>query len=74
VDTYQIYDGTDEHGIVGTVAPGLFGQEGRCWRMVYANPVGHGTHCMQPVVGWPVEVLRGRADWDRQAAVSSVSC
>jgi hypothetical protein len=22
VDTYQIYDGTDENGIVGTVAPG----------------------------------------------------
>jgi hypothetical protein len=49
VDTYQIYDGTDENGIVGTVAPGLFAQEGRCWRMVYANPVGHGTHCMTPV-------------------------
>jgi hypothetical protein len=43
VDTYRIYDGTDENGIVGTVAPGLFAQEGRCWRMVYANPVGHGT-------------------------------
>jgi hypothetical protein len=49
VDTYQIYDGTDEHGIVGTVAPGLFAQEGRCWRMVYENPVGHGTHCPEPV-------------------------
>jgi hypothetical protein len=49
VDTYRIYDGTDENGIVGTVAPGLFAQEGRCWRMVYANPVGHGTHCMRPV-------------------------
>ena len=50
VDTYQIYDGTDEHGIVGTVP---------CWRMVYENPVGHGTHCMQPVeVGRAVEVLR----------------
>jgi hypothetical protein len=49
VDTYRIYDGTDENGIVGTVAPGLFAQEGRCWRMIYANPVGHGTHCMQPV-------------------------
>ena len=33
VDTYQIYDGTDENGIVGTVAPGLFAQEGRCRRM-----------------------------------------
>jgi hypothetical protein len=49
VDTYRIYNGTDENGIVGTVAPGLFAQEGRCWRMVYADPVGHGTHCMQPV-------------------------
>ena len=49
MDTYRIYDGTDENGIVGTVAPGLFAQEGRCWRMVYENPVGHGTHCMAPV-------------------------
>ena len=49
VDTYRIYDGTDENGIVGTVAPGLFAQEGRCWRMIYENPVGHGTHCMEPV-------------------------
>ena len=38
MDTYRIYDGTDENGIVGTVAPGLFAQEGRCWRMVYAEP------------------------------------
>jgi hypothetical protein len=28
VDAYQIYDGTDENGIVGTVAPGLFAQGG----------------------------------------------
>jgi hypothetical protein len=49
VDTYRIYDGTDENGIVGTVAPGLFAQEGRCWRMIFENPVGHGTHCMQLV-------------------------
>jgi hypothetical protein len=35
VDTYQLYDGTDELGIIGTVAPGLFAQEGRSWRMVY---------------------------------------
>ena len=60
MDTYRIYDGTDENGIVGTVAPGLFAQEGRCWRMVYANPVGHGTHCMQPSrVGRAVEVPKG---------------
>jgi hypothetical protein len=49
VDTYRIYDGTDEYGIVGKVAPGLFAQEGWCWRMVYENPIGHGTHCTQPV-------------------------
>jgi hypothetical protein len=29
VDTYRIYDGTDELGIVGTVPPGVFDQEGR---------------------------------------------
>jgi hypothetical protein len=45
----QIYDGTDEHGIVGTVARGLFAQEGLCSRTVYENPVGDGTHSMQPV-------------------------
>ena len=49
MDTYRIYDGTDENGIVGTLAPGLFAQEGRCWRMIYENPVDHGTHCMEPV-------------------------
>jgi hypothetical protein len=38
VDTYRIYDGTDENGIVGTVAPGLFAQEGRCWRMGLREP------------------------------------
>ena len=60
LDTYRIYDGTDENGIVGTVAPGLFAQEGRCWRMVYANPVGHETHCMEPGgVGGTVEVPEG---------------
>jgi hypothetical protein len=41
VDTYRIHDGTDENGIVGTGAPGLFAQEGRCWRLVYENPIGH---------------------------------
>ena len=49
LDTYRIYDGIDENGIVGTVAPGRFAHEGRCWRMVYENPVGQGGHCMQPV-------------------------
>ena len=47
--TYSIYSGVDHLGTVGKVAPGLFAQEGQCWRMVYANPVGHGTHCMEPV-------------------------
>jgi hypothetical protein len=28
---YRVYDGTAEKGIVGTVAPGLFAHEGRCW-------------------------------------------
>ena len=58
MDTYQIYDGIDENGIVGTLAPGLFAQEGRCWRMVYEIPVGHGTHCMDLGVGRGVEVPR----------------
>ena len=49
MDTYRNYDGTDENGIVGTVAPGLFAQEGRCWRFVYKNAAGHGGHCMEPV-------------------------
>jgi hypothetical protein len=46
---FAIYGGVDHRGTVGKIAPGLFAQEGRCWRMVYENPVGHGTHCMQPV-------------------------
>jgi hypothetical protein len=49
VNTCRIYAGTDENGIVGTVAPGLFAQEGRCWRMFFENPVDHGTHCMRQV-------------------------
>ena len=49
MSTYSIYDGTDQLGIVGKVAPGLFAQEDRCWRMVYENPAGHGGHCMEPV-------------------------
>ena len=51
MDTFSIYGGVDHRGTVGKAAPGIFAQEGRCWRMVYANPVGHGTHCMQPVAG-----------------------
>jgi hypothetical protein len=49
VDTYSIYGGVDHLGTVGTVAPGLFAQEGRCWLIVYENPVGQGGHCMEPV-------------------------
>jgi hypothetical protein len=49
VDTYAIYSGVDQLGIVGKIAPGLFAQEDRCWRMVYENPVGQGGHCMEPV-------------------------
>ena len=56
VDTYWIYDGTDENGIVGPVAPGLFAQEGWCWRVLYENPVGHAGHCMKPAE----RVRRGR--------------
>jgi hypothetical protein len=72
VDTYQIYNGTDENRIVGTVAPGLFAQEGRCWRMVYENPVGQCGHCLEPVgVGLSVEVPRrldeGVWGWERRA-------
>jgi hypothetical protein len=40
VTMYLIYDGTVPRGTAGKVAPGLFAQEGRCWRMVYENPVG----------------------------------
>jgi hypothetical protein len=46
---FAIYGGVDHRDTIGKVAPGLFAQEGRCWRMIYANPVGHGTHCMEPV-------------------------
>jgi hypothetical protein len=46
---FAISGGVDHRGTVGTVAPGLLAQEGRCWRMIYENPVGHGTQCMQPV-------------------------
>ena len=46
---FAIFGGVDHRGTVGKLAPGLFAQEGRCWRMVYANPVGQGTHSAQPV-------------------------
>jgi hypothetical protein len=41
--------GIDQLGIVGTVAPGIFAQPGRCWRMVYVNAAGHASHCEEPV-------------------------
>jgi hypothetical protein len=46
---FATYGGVDHLGTVGKVAPGLFAQEGRWWRMVYENPVGQGGHCMEPV-------------------------
>jgi hypothetical protein len=49
VDTYAIYSGVDQLGIVGKVAPGIFAREGRCWRFVYENPSGQAGHCMEPV-------------------------
>jgi hypothetical protein len=51
--TYSIYSSVDHLGVVGQVAPGIFAQEGRCWRMVYENAAGHGGHCMEPVT-WQV--------------------
>jgi hypothetical protein len=41
--------GIDQLGIVGAVAPGIFAQPGRCWRMVYVNVAGHASHCDEPV-------------------------
>ena len=46
---FAIFGGVDHRGTVGKVAPGLFAQEGRCWRMIYENPVGQGGHRMEPV-------------------------
>jgi hypothetical protein len=66
---YSIYRGLDQLGIVGQVAPGIFAQEGRCWRFV---PAGQASHCMAPVAwrgryryssGWkPVWSCDGHAD------------
>jgi hypothetical protein len=36
-------------GIVSTVAPGVFAQEGWCWRFVYVNPSGHANHYVAQV-------------------------
>jgi hypothetical protein len=60
VDTYSIYSGVDHLGTVGKVALGLFAQKGRCWRMVYENPVGQAGHCMEAGdVGRSLEVTKG---------------
>jgi hypothetical protein len=79
---FAIYGGVDHRGTVGKVAPGLFAQEGRCWRMVYANPVGQGTHCKQPVEwvgrwkfldGWTkVGVASGTRPFSTAAAVNPI--
>ena len=63
--------GIDQLGIVGTVAPGIFAQPGRCWRFVYEKPSGQAGHCMAPVswrgrhryaTGWkPVWSCEGHA-------------
>jgi hypothetical protein len=55
---FAIHGGVDHRNTVGKVAPGLFAQEGRCWRMIYENPVGQSGHCMEPVE-WAVEAHQG---------------
>jgi hypothetical protein len=46
---FAVNPGIDQLDIIGKVAPGIFAQEGRCWRFVYENAAGHGGHCMEPV-------------------------
>ena len=78
---FAINPGVDHRDTIGKVAPGLFAQEGRCWRMVYENAAGHGTHCPEPVTwvgrwkftkGWTkVWSCEGHADelpWARRVA------
>jgi hypothetical protein len=45
----MLCSGIDQLGIIGTVAPGIFAQPGRCWRMVYVNAAGHASHCEEAV-------------------------
>jgi hypothetical protein len=66
---YSIYSGEDQLGIVGTVAPGLFAQEGRCWRMVHRNAAGHGTHCPEPVT-W-VGLWKFLEGWTKRCGAAS---
>ena len=51
VTAFAINPGVDHRDTIGKVAPGLFAQEGRCWRMVYENAAGHETHCPEPSRG-----------------------
>ncbi len=49
VDTYRIYDGTDDNWFVGTLPRGYSLRKAGCWRTIFENPVDHGKHCMVPV-------------------------
>ena len=48
-DLPTLHSGIDELGIIGTVAPGIFAQPGRSWRMACVNAAGHASHCEEPV-------------------------
>ena len=52
--TYSMYSGVDHLGTGGQVAPGLFAHEGRCWRMVYENPVGHESRSTEARLSRPL--------------------
>jgi hypothetical protein len=45
----RLYSGVDQLGIIGSVAPGISAQPGRCWRYVYVNAVGHAGPCEERV-------------------------
>jgi hypothetical protein len=47
--SFAINPGIDHRNTIGKVAPGIFAQEGRCWRFVYENVAGHAGHCPEPV-------------------------
>jgi hypothetical protein len=49
VTDFAINPGVDHRNTIGKVAPGIFAQEGRCWRFIYENAAGHAGHCMDPV-------------------------
>ena len=48
-DLPTLNSGIDHLGMVGTVAPGIFAQEGRCWRFVFLKPSGDAGHCRESV-------------------------